>query len=90
MSTDVTKADSENATGVDTSDFAKKVDLSNFKSDVDKLGIGKLNNVSSVLSSLKSKVDKLDSDKLETIPVDLGKLSDAVKVKLLKRLNVMN
>ena len=28
---------------------------------------------------MKSKVDKLDVDKLESIPVDLTKLSDAVK-----------
>ena len=28
---------------------------------------------------IKSKVDKLDVDKLEPVPVDLNKLSDAVK-----------
>ena len=32
----------KNKTGVDTSDFAKKTDLANLKSDVDKLDIGKL------------------------------------------------
>ena len=37
-----TKAYLKNATGVDTSDFAKKTDLSDLKSDVDKLGIDKL------------------------------------------------
>ena len=31
--------------GVDTSDFAKKTDLTNLKSDVDKLDIDKLKNV---------------------------------------------
>ena len=31
-----TKADLKNVTGVDTSKFAKKVDLPNLKSDVDK------------------------------------------------------
>ena len=41
-----TKADFKNATGVDTSDFAKKNDLTNLKSDVDKLDIDKLKNVS--------------------------------------------
>ena len=53
------KADSENATGVDTSKFAKKVDLANLKSNVDKLDIHKLKNVPSHLGNLKSKVDKL-------------------------------
>ena len=36
-----TKADLKNAAGVDTSKFAKKVDLANLKSDVDKLDIDK-------------------------------------------------
>ena len=43
-----TKADLKNATGVDTSDFAKKTDLANVKSDVDKLSIDKLKNIPSV------------------------------------------
>ena len=43
------------------------------------------------LSSLKNKVDKLDSGKLETTPVDfISKLSYAVKMMSLKRLNKMN
>ena len=37
LSNYVTKADLKNATGVDKSKFAKKVDLGNLKSDVDKL-----------------------------------------------------
>ena len=53
------KADSKNATDVDTSKFAKKVDLANLKSNVDKLDIHKLKNVPSHLGNLKSKVDKL-------------------------------
>ena len=76
-----TKADLRNATGVDTSNFAKTFDLANFKSNVDKLDIDKLKNVPSNLSNLKSKVDKLDVDKLVPVPVDLSKLSknDVVK-----------
>ena len=74
-----TKADLKNATGVDTSDFAKKTDLANLKSDVDKLDIDKFKNIPSNLSNLKSKVDKLDVDKLVTVPVDLSKLSDVVR-----------
>ena len=45
---------------IDTSDFAKKTDLANLKSNVDKLDIDKLKNVPSNLSNSKSKVDWLD------------------------------
>ena len=45
---------------VDTSKFSRKVDLANLKSNVDKVDIDKLKNVSSNLSNLKSKTDKLD------------------------------
>ena len=71
LSNYATKADLKNATDVDTLDFAKRIDLVNLKSDVDKLGIDKLKNVPSGLSNLKSKGDKLDIVKLETTPVDL-------------------
>ena len=39
LSNYVTKADFKKATRVDASDFAKKVDLVNWKSDVDELSI---------------------------------------------------
>ena len=74
---------------VDTSKFAKKVDLANLKSDVDKLNIDKLKNVPTNLSNLKKKVDKLDVDKLMPVPVDLSKLSDVVKNDAVKK-NVYN
>ena len=64
LSNYATKADLKNTTGVDTSKFAKKFDLANFKSNIDKLDINKLKNVSINLSNWKSKVDKLDVDKL--------------------------
>ena len=67
-----TKADLKNATGVDTSKFAKKVDLASLKSNVEKLGIDKLKNVPTSLSNLKSKVDKLDVYKLVPVLVDLS------------------
>ena len=60
-----TKANLNNAKGVDKTDFTEKVDLVNIKSD---------------------KLDKLNIGKLKTSPVDLSKLSDVVKLKLLKRL----
>ena len=80
-----TKADLKNGTVVGTSKFAKKVDVANLKSNVDKLDIYKLNNVPINLSNLKSKVNKLDIDKLVTIPVDLSKLSDVVKNDVVKK-----
>ena len=80
LSNYATKADLKNATGVGTSSFAKKADLSNSKSDVDKLDIDKLENVSTNLSNLKNEVDKLDVDKLVPVPVDLSKLSDLAKI----------
>ena len=83
-----TKADLKNATGVDTLDFAKKLDLANLKSDIDKLDIDKLKNVPGKLSNLKTKVYKLDVDKLVPAPVDLSELSDAEKM-LLRKMYIM-
>ena len=42
------------------------------------------------LANLKTEVDKLDIDKLVPIPVDLSKLSDVVKMMLLKKLYRIN
>ena len=50
-----TKSDLKNVKGVDTSNFAKKTDLPNLKSDVDKLSIDRLKNVPTNLNNLKSK-----------------------------------
>ena len=50
------KADSKKTTGPDTSNFVKK----SLKSDVRKLDIDKLKNVTTNLSNLKSKANKLD------------------------------
>ena len=69
----------KNATGIDTSSFAKKVDLASLKFNVNKLDTDKLKNLPTDLSNLKSKVDKLDADKSLPVPVDLSKLSDVVK-----------
>ena len=79
LSNYATKTNLKNATGVDTLSFAKKTDLANLKSDVDKLDIDKLKNVPTNLNNLKGKVNKLDVDKLVPVPVDLSKLSDVVK-----------
>ena len=80
MSNYAIKTDLKNATGVDTSSFAKKTGL-----DIDKL-----ENLAHNLINLKSKVNKLGVGKLVPVPVDLSKLSDVVKMMLLKRLNIMS
>ena len=74
------KRDLKNVTGVDRSNFPKKVDLASLKSNVDKL-----KNVLSDLNNLKSKVDKLDIDELVHVPVDLSKLSNVVENDVVKK-----
>ena len=66
----------KNISHVDTSSFSLKSNLASFKTEVDKLDIGKLKNVSTNLSNLKSKVYKLDIDKLAPFTVDSSKLSN--------------
>ena len=83
-----TKTDLKNAAGVNTSKLTKNVDLASLRSEVDKLDIDKSEKVPTGWNSLKSKEDKLDVDKL--VPADLSKLSDLVKMMLLKRLNKVN
>ena len=73
LSNYATKADIKNARGINTSKFAKKVDLANIKSNADKLDTDKLKKVPTNLSNLKSKVDKLDVNKLVPVPADLKK-----------------
>ena len=85
LSNYATKSDLKNATGVDTSKCAKKVDLASLKSNVDKSNIYNLKNVATDLSNLKSKIDKLDIAELAHVPVNLIKLSIIVKLMLLKK-----
>ena len=80
-----TKAVLKTAAGVDTSKFAKMVDLVNLKPNVDKLDFYQLKDVLTSLSNLKSKVDQLDFDKLVPVPVDLRKLSNVVKNYVVKK-----
>ena len=65
------KTDLKNAIGINTSSFAKKVDLNSLKSSVDELNIDKLKNVPTDLRNLKSKLDKLDVGRLLPVPGDL-------------------
>ena len=63
LSNHATQLDLKNATVLYTMGFAKKTDLVNLKSDVDKLDIDNLKNVPNNLTTLKSKVDNLDIGK---------------------------
>ena len=44
-----------------------------------------MQNVPSDLRNVTSNVDKLDADRLLLVPVDLSKLSDAVKADVVKK-----
>ena len=57
MSNYATKSDLINAAGVNTSKFAKKVDLTGLKSDIDKLDVDKLKIVSVDLYKLRHVVE---------------------------------
>ena len=70
---------------VDLSNYATKTDLKNV-THVDTSSFALKTN----LASLKTEVDKLDIDKLAPVPTDLSKLSDAVKMMLLKKLFMIN
>ena len=56
MSDYATKSDLNNATGVDTSEFTRKIDLANLKSDIDDLDIHKLKTVHADLTKLSNVV----------------------------------
>ena len=65
---------------VDLSDYATKTDIKNI-SYIDTSSFGLKNN----LASLKTELDKLDIDKLASVHVDLSKLSDVVKIDVVKK-----
>ena len=65
---------------IDLSNYAKKTDIKNILHVDTSIFALKTN-----LASLKTEVDKLDIDKLAPVPVDLSKLSDAVKKDVVKK-----
>ena len=75
LSNYATKSELKNVTGVDTSQFAKKDDLANLKSEADKLDIDELS--------------ELDADKFKPVLTDLRKLSDVVKNYVVKKKDYM-
>ena len=75
-------------------DINVKVDLSNYATKADSKNISHVDNSSfslkTNLDNLKTEVDKVDIDKLVLVSVDLSKLSDVVKMMLLKRMYIIN
>ena len=73
----VTKVDLKNATGINTSKFAKKLDLLNLKSNVDKLDTDKLVHIPLDLSKL-SDVVKNDVVKKEVYNAKIKNVEDNI------------
>ena len=75
-------------------DINVKVNLSNYTTKADIKNISHVDTSSFALktnlASLKTEVDKLDINKLVPVPVDLSKLSDAVKNDVVKKLSMIN
>ena len=71
-----------------------KVDLSNYATKTNIKNISHVDTSSfalkTSLSSLKTEVDKLDIEKIAPISVDLSKISDVVKMMLLKEVYIIN
>ena len=65
----------KNGIDVDTSKFAKSVEIASLKTDIDKLDIDDLEKVQSSLRNLKRTVDKWDTGKVEITSFHLGKLN---------------
>ena len=65
---------------VDLSNYVTKADIKNI-THVDTSGFALKTN----LANLKTEVDKLDTGKLKTIPADLSKLSNVVKIEVIKK-----
>ena len=67
-----------------------KIDLSNYSTKTDLKYLTHVDTSSFALktnlANLKTEVDKLDIDKSVPVPVDLSKLSDLIKMMLLKKL----
>ena len=66
-----------------------EIDLSNYATKKDINGITHVDTsdfaLKTNLASIKTEVDKLDVDKLVTVPVDLSKLSNVVKIDVVKK-----
>ena len=75
-------------------DINVKVDISNYATKADIKNISHVHTstfaLKTNLANLKGEDDELDIYKLVPVPVDLSKLSDVVKMMLLKKMCMMN
>ena len=75
-------------------DINIKVDLSNYATKTDIKNIIHIDTsnfaLKTNLTTLKTEIDKLDTGKPKTVPVDLSKLTNAVKNDVVKKLNIRN
>ena len=71
-------------------DIIVEVNLSNYATKTDLKNVSHVNVSSfalkSNLASLKTELDKIDADKLKTVPVDLAKLSNVVRIDVIKKI----
>ena len=71
-----------------------KIDLTNYatRKDINDITYVDTSNfaLKTNLANLKTEVDKLDVGKLVPVPLDLSKLSNVVKMMLLKKLCMIN
>ena len=65
----------KNGIDVDTSKFAKRVEIASLKAGIDKLDVDDLEKVQNGLRNLKRTVDKWDTGKVEITSFHLGKLN---------------
>ena len=65
----------KNGIDVDTSKFAKRVEIASLKTGTDKLDVDDLEKVQNGLRNLKRTVDKWDTGKVEITSFHLGKLN---------------
>ena len=70
-------------------DISVKVDLSNYATKSDFKNVSHVDvssfGLKSNLTSLKTELDEIDAEKLKTVPVDLAKLSNVVKIVVVKK-----
>ena len=81
-----TKSDLKGATGIDTPEFAKEIELAGLKSNVDKLDIGKLKPFPNGLSELSNVIahdkKRAHDDMIKIVDnIDLNKQSLEKKIK---------
>lgn len=80
------KSDAKKETVVDTTLFAKQLDLTLLISSyVDTLDVNDLKTVPDDLNNLEYRVNKIGVDKLKVVPINLKKLFDVVDIDFVKK-----